>query len=116
MRSPINAIVYLKFYDEIDAINFTGQTFQSEGNRHVLPQIEIKRVNASNIVQQDADSAMNLDKIIDNMRQNQAIYQTKADKLYAETSLITKMFQSRQGKLASLWRDVCTIELLCRRI
>ena len=31
VRSPINAIAYLKFYDEIDAINFTGQTFQSEG-------------------------------------------------------------------------------------
>ena len=39
VRSPINAIAYLKFYDEIDAINFTGQTFQSQGNRHVLQQI-----------------------------------------------------------------------------
>ena len=100
MRSPINAIAYLKFYDEIDAINFAGQPFQSEGNRHVLPQIEIKRVNTSNIVQQDADSAMNLDKIIANMRQNQAIYQTKADKLYTETSLITNIFQSTMCRIA----------------
>ena len=35
---------------------------------------------------------MNLDKIIANMRQNQAIYQTKASKLYAEMLLITNIF------------------------
>ena len=34
------------------------------------------------------------------MRQNQAIYQTKADKLYAETSLSTKIFQSTMGRIA----------------
>ena len=97
---PINAIANLKFYDEIDAINFTGQTFQSERNRHVLLQIEIKCLNTSNIGQQDADNARNLDKIIANMRQSQAIYQTKADKLYADTSLITNMFQSTIGRIA----------------
>ena len=98
--SLINTIAYIKFYEEIDAINFPGQTFQSEGNRHVLPQIEIKRINTSNIVQQDADSAMNLDKSIASMRQNQVIYQTKAHKWYAETSLITNMFQSTIGRIA----------------
>ena len=109
VRNPMEAIAYLKFYDEIDAINFTGQTFQSEGNRHVLPQIEIKRVNTSNIVQQDADSAMNLDKIIDNMRQNQAFYKTKANKLYAETSLIANMFQSTMGRIAMAAMTVINI-------
>ena len=74
VRSPINALTYLKFYDEIDAANFTGQSFQSQETKYILPPIEIKRVNTGNIVQQDADSAMNLDKIIANMRQNQAIY------------------------------------------
>ena len=43
---------------------------------------------------------MNLDKIIANMRQNQAIYQTKANKLYAETSLIANIFQSTLGRIA----------------
>ena len=100
VRSPINALTYLKFYDEIDAANFTGQSFQSQENKYILPPIEIKRVNTGNIVQQDADSAMNLDKIIANMRQNQAIYQTKADKLYAETSLITNVFQSTMARIA----------------
>ena len=94
VRSPINAIAYLKFHDEIDVINFTGQTFQSKGKKHVLSQVEIKRVNTSNIVQQDAESAMNLDKIIANMWKNQAVYQTKAVKLYSDTSSITGIFQS----------------------
>ena len=49
---------------------------------------------------QDADSAMNLDKIIANMQKNQAVYQTKADKLYSDTSLITGIFQSTTGRIA----------------
>ena len=40
---------------------------------------------------------MNLDKVIANMRQNQAIYQMKADELYVETSLITNIFQSNRN-------------------
>ena len=100
VRSPIKASTYLKFNDEIDAANFTGQSFQSQENRYILPPIEIKWVNTGNIVQQDADSAMNLDKIIANMRQNQAIYQTEDDRLYAETSLITNIFQSTMGRIA----------------
>ena len=43
---------------------------------------------------------MNWDKIIANMRQNQAIYQTKVDKLYAETSLIINIVQSTMGRIA----------------
>ena len=98
--NPINALTYLKFYDEIDAINITCQSFQSKENKYILPPIEIKWVNTGNIVQQDANKATNLDKIIANIRQNHAIYQTKVDKLYAETSLITNMFQSTMGRIA----------------
>ena len=32
VRNPINALTYLKFYDEIDATNFTGHSFQSKEN------------------------------------------------------------------------------------
>ena len=42
VQNPINALTYWKFDDEIDAINFTGQSFQSEGVKYALPQIEIK--------------------------------------------------------------------------
>ena len=61
VRNTINALTYLRFYDETDAIN--------------------------------------LDKIIAKMRKNQAVYQTKAYKLYSDTSLIIGMFRSTIGRI-----------------
>ena len=83
---------------KLNAVNFTGQSFD-QGVKYALPPIEIKRINANNIVQQDTDNAMNLDKKFANMRKNQAVYQTKAYKLYSDTSLITGMLQSNIGRI-----------------
>ena len=52
---------------------------------------------------------MKLDTIISNMRQNQAIYQTKADKLYAETSLIANIFQSTLGQIAMTMMTIINV-------
>ena len=46
---------------KLNAVNFTGQSFD-QVIKYALPPIEIKRINANNIVQQDTDNAMNLDK------------------------------------------------------
>ena len=52
------------------------------------------------MVQQDVNQAMNLHKIISLMKDDAVIYQSKAGKIYADTSIITSMFGSTYGRMA----------------
>ena len=100
IKFPINAMSYLKFYDKLEGLNITGSTFKFNHSRHPIPRVDVLKIDTQNVVQQDENQVMNLDKIISLMKDDAVIYQSKADKIYADTSMITSMFGSPYGKIA----------------
>ena len=113
IKFPINAMSYLNFYDKLEGLNITGSTFKVNLSRHPIPRVDVLKIDTQNVVQQDENQAMNLDKIITLIKDDAVIYQSKADKIYADTSMITSMFGSPYGKIALAIMTCINVASIC---
>ena len=97
---PVNAMTYLKYFDAPQNFNFSVNVETSPKFPTNFSGFRIMGNDATFTAQDGESAPLDLDKILQLMKQNKPIYESPSAQVYAETKLLRQLFYSPFGQIA----------------